>query len=100
MAVMTPDQVIARGQEAFQQIMGNFNAQLAAMTGGNGVNVNSPLALNMQTPTGNTPSIFGNARPFPAAVETPLGEETDEQMEAMRAAIKARKEQIAIEFKF
>jgi hypothetical protein len=80
---MTPDQYIARGQEALNYIMGNFNAQMQRTMSAFASGANSP-AVN--TPT--MPSIFGN----PARhAETPLGEETDAQMEAMRAAIRARK---------
>jgi hypothetical protein len=90
---MTPDQFLARGQEAFNYIMGNFNAQmqqtLAAISG------NSPLIAaqnafaspNVFTPTNND------------MVVVPMGEETDEQMEAMRAAIRARKHQERAESK-
>lgn len=83
---MTPDQFVQRGQDAFNYIMGNFNAQmqntLKTLTN---PAVGSPLA---QVTTPNMPSIFGNPQP---AAQTPLGEETDDQMEAMRAAIRARK---------
>lgn len=79
---MTPDQVFSKGQEAFNYIMGNFNAQLqqtlAAMTG----QANSPLMLG-QPAAGNANMVS----------TVPLGEETDEQMEAMRTAIRARKHQ-------
>ena len=91
-AVMTPDQMIARGQEAFNFIMGNFNAQMQkTLSAFNTPEGNANAFANLRTPTGMTPSIFGNAQGM-GRVETPLGEETDEQMEEMRKAIRARKD--------
>jgi len=73
--------------------MGNFNAQMQQTMMALSAK-NSPLALNAgaNSPMVTTPSIFGPGSRFPM-VETPHGAETDQEMEAMRAAIRVRKEQ-------
>jgi hypothetical protein len=85
---ITPDQFLVRGQEAFNYIMGNFNAQMQRTLAAVGGHASSPLVMNQPILATPTALPAGNG-----LLDVPTGEETEEQMEAMRSVIRARKQQ-------
>ncbi|KIW08103.1 uncharacterized protein PV09_01041 [Verruconis gallopava] len=88
---LTPDQILAKGQDAFNYIMGNFNTQMQrTLSAISGRTRPSPLSASAAALTTPGKDALGNDMITPIV---PTGEETDEQMEAMRSQIRARKEQ-------